>query len=240
MKGNLRLLGNNQILNSAVARLWPPLILMFGLLLLVEFTHWDEWISGFAYDPGLQAFPMKRNFLFDTVLHDWARNIPIGVAVCSLIALASTVFRPSVLLRQMAIFTFVSMLFSTGLVALLKSNSLTHCPYDIVRYGGQFQDVGLLDFGARFQEAGKCWPSGHASSGFSLLALYFVSRIYKPEYRIPALMIALTIGFLFTASQTIRGAHYFSHGLWSLLFVWLANELLCLFWSRWNLKKQTS
>jgi len=221
---------NNLASKAVVIQLMLPVVLMLGLLVVVEFTHLDKWVSGLAFDANLQAFPMKRDFLFDTVFHDWARKIPMAVAVLTLAALASTVFNQNVILRHAALFVFLSMLITTGLIALMKSSSSIHCPYDLVSYGGQFQETGLLDFSARIQAPGKCWPSGHASGGFSLLALYYAARIYKPEYRTPALVFALAIGFLFTVSQTIRGAHYLSHGIWSLLFVWLANELLYLVW----------
>ncbi len=207
---------------------------MLGLLIVVEFTRWDDRISELFFDAMLPGFPLKRDFIFDTVLHDWARNIPKIVAACTLFVLATTVFRPNRLLRQSALFVFISMLLSTGLVALIKSYSLIHCPYELLVYGGEFAQVGVLDFLSPaqmpVQEAGKCWPSGHASGGFSLLALYFSAMIYRQEYRIPALVFALAIGFIFTVSQTVRGAHFLSHGLWSLLMVWLVNELLYLVW----------
>ena len=61
---------------------------MLGLLGVVEFTHLDKWVSGLAFDANFQAFPMKRDFLFDTVFHDRARKIPMAAALLTLATLS--------------------------------------------------------------------------------------------------------------------------------------------------------
>ncbi|MCB1692964.1 MAG: hypothetical protein KDI19_09370, partial [Pseudomonadales bacterium] len=41
-----------------------------------------------------------------------------------------------------------------------------------------------------------------------------------------ALWAGLGVGLMFTLSQTVRGAHFISHGLWTGLFVWTFNVVL--------------
>jgi len=90
---------------------------------------------------------------------------------------------------------------------------------DLTRYGGDTAYLRTFEHSFGLSEAGHCFPSGHASGGFALLALYFAAYLYA---RRPALFLlpGLLVGTVFALGQQARGAHFLSHDLWSLSFCW--------------------
>ena len=76
---------------------------------------------------------------------------------------------------------------------------------------------GVFDGGA-----GHCFPSGHAAGAFCFLSGYFLLRAHRPRLARVWLAGTLLAGVLFGLAQTLRGAHYPSHTLWS---AWLCAAL---------------
>lgn len=91
--------------------------------------------------------------------------------------------------------------------------------------------TALLAERAPTANPGRCWPGGHASAGFSLLALFFVLRDRKPRAARMTLLFALGLGTLFSLGRMLQGAHFLSHNLWTLLIDWV----ICVLSYRWLL-----
>jgi membrane-associated phospholipid phosphatase len=68
---------------------------------------------------------------------------------------------------------------------------------------------------------GRCWPGGHASSGFTLLALYFVALRHRWMHARKLLVAILLVGFVYGTIRVLQGWHYMSHTFWAGIFVWL-------------------
>lgn len=112
---------------------------------------------------------------------------------------------------------------SLASVSLLKHFSLTSCPWDLKLFGGMAWPVSHWHLGTADGGPGRCFPGGHASSGFGFLA------VALPWYAAPKdglrgnmmgrwwLLGSLGCGFLAGTVQTLRGAHFPSHTLWTLL-----------------------
>ena len=109
---------------------------------------------------------------------------------------------------------------STSIVSPLKTLTGVHCPWSLSEFGGTEMFTPLLAERAPTLKPGRCWPGGHASAGFSLLALYFVLRDRRPRLAHIALGVALALGTLMSAGRVMQGAHFASHNLWTLLFDW--------------------
>lgn len=132
------------------------------------------------------------------------------------------------------------MVVSTAVVAILKHLNQHGCPWDVTLYGG---DLPLFDLFAPpplGMEAGRCFPAGHPSGGFALIAFYFAFMHYKPRFAAYMLGLGLVMGLVMGAAQIMRGAHFLSHVLWSGWLVWMA--LLVLYWilpvNKGHLKKK--
>jgi membrane-associated PAP2 superfamily phosphatase len=63
--------------------------------------------------------------------------------------------------------------FIDRVVTPLKALTAVHCPWSLSEFGGTEQFSSLLEKRAPTEKPGRCWPGGHASAGFSLLALFF-------------------------------------------------------------------
>jgi membrane-associated PAP2 superfamily phosphatase len=203
-----------------------PLALMLLLLTLVETTSMDHWVTSLFYNPVSGSFPLNKTFLYKQVLHDWGRDLAYLSAVLVLAGLAYSWYAKLPSWRPPLGFIFLSLLLSTGTIALIKYSSSIHCPIDLLEYGGQFQPEDLLSFTHIQQAAGRCWPSGHASTGFCFLGFFYAARVYRPHWAKPILIFAVTLGVVFSMDQTARGLHFFSHGLWTALIIWTINVLL--------------
>ena len=52
---------------------------------------------------------------------------------------------------------------------------------------------------------------------------YFYASVYYPKQRMKVLTTVLILGFIFGISQQLRGAHFLSHDIWSLLVCLFVN-----------------
>jgi len=69
---------------------------------------------------------------------------------------------------------------------------------------------------------GQCFPAGHASTGFALMAFYFAAyRARRHALARAALSIGVLAGLLLGISRIAQGAHFVSHVLWAGLICWL-------------------
>ena len=125
-------------------------------------------------------------------------------------------------------------LFCALLVPVLKRYSTTSCPWDLAEFGGTARYVSHWAHGLRDGGSGHCFPSGHATSAFAFLALYFQWRPHRPARARRWLLAVLAAGLLFGTAQLVRGAHYPSHTLWTAWLCWATAALAAaLFRWRW-------
>jgi membrane-associated PAP2 superfamily phosphatase len=126
------------------------------------------------------------------------------------------------------------------LVLGLKRISLTSCPWELAEFGGVAEAVSHWRWGVADGGPGRCFPSGHASGGFALLAGWVAwSRTHPGRARawlVAAwLVAALLLGTLMGATQVLRGAHFPSHVFWAgwLCAAWCvsARYLHALIWA---------
>jgi membrane-associated PAP2 superfamily phosphatase len=96
------------------------------------------------------------------------------------------------------------------------------CPSDVPRYGGTVPYVKLFERyplnpnspNGKWPE-GHCWPAGHASGGFALFSLFLLARNKKEK--ILSIIFALAFAVPMSIYQMVRGAHYISHHLTTML-----------------------
>lgn len=107
-------------------------------------------------------------------------------------------------------------------VTLLKRASVSHCPWDLARYGGKQPYLRLFDALPPGIEAGHCLPAGHASGSLWLVALavYWLPAGLQGRRGAGAVAaLALAFGGASGWLQQMRGAHFLTHTLWSM---WIA------------------
>lgn len=197
-----------------------PLALML-LLLLADPTALDFAIAHWAYDPQA-GFIGRHSWFLEDFLHDRAKQavIVIGVLAIAGFVLSLLLGRWRAWRRPLG-YLVLAMGLSTSYVKPLKNLTGVHCPWSLSEFGGEETYTPLLSTRTATEQPGRCWPGGHAGTGFSLFALFFVLRDRHSRMARSALAIALALGITFSVGRMLQGAHFFSHNLWTALFDWL-------------------
>jgi membrane-associated PAP2 superfamily phosphatase len=162
-------------------------------------------------------------------MHIGLKWLMVVIALSSLLlAVAGYRFTKLETHRQSFSWVFVGMVVATTAVSILKHYSQHGCPWDLAMYGGNLPLFELFATPPAGAEGGRCFPAGHPSGGFALMAFYFAFIHSKSRLATNMLWLGLATGLLMGMAQVMRGAHFLSHALWSGWVVWVV--LLILYW----------
>lgn len=191
-------------------------------LLLLELTSLDMDIAKMAYDPLAGDFIGRHSYFLENVLHDRAKQVVIALAVLSFMGFVGAFFieRLKPWRRELGCLV-LSMALSTGFVTPVKVVTSVQCPWSLTEFGGKETYSELLSPRPATDKPGRCWPGGHAATGFTLFALFFVLRDRKPKLAKAGLIFAFGLGTVFSIGRMLQGAHFFSHNIWTAVFCWL-------------------
>ncbi|MGP1716922.1 MAG: phosphatase PAP2 family protein [Methylophilus sp.] len=213
--------------NTRLGWLWSLLgASALGIVALANYTTLDLTLADRMFDASRGQFTYQHVFFYDTVMHDYARQLFTVVWLMLLVlALLPQQLRPSWLLATHQYrLRWVTLLAVThsGLVSWLKHQMPHACPWDVTRYGGSLP--WFPAFAAHIPNmAGHCFPAGHASSGLWLSALCLCWLPHAPRKALAVAIAGLAVGLLLGWCQQMRGAHFLSHTLTS---AWLMCALL--------------
>jgi membrane-associated PAP2 superfamily phosphatase len=207
-----------------------------ALLLAFDPTRLDFALARSFYTPGI-GFAGRNSFWLEDILRGHARQVAILFAVAIAVGFVASLFPGRLYLwRRRLGCVVLSLALSTGIVTPLKKFTAVHCPWSLAEFGGKERFTPLLAKRAPTGKPGQCWPGGHASTGFSLIALFFALRDEHARAARIALAVALGLGTIFSIGRMMQGAHFLSHNLWTLLLDWLIC-LMCYRWLLYRLRK---
>ncbi|RON16869.1 phosphatase PAP2 family protein [Pseudomonas frederiksbergensis] len=191
-------------------------------LLLLELTSLDMDLAKLFYDPVAGAFIGRHSYFLEDILHDRAKQVVIAFSVFSILGLIASFFmdRLKPFKRELACLV-VSLALATSFVTPVKAVTAVQCPWSLEQFGGHETYSELLSPRPHTDKPGRCWPGGHAATGFTLFALFFVLRDRRPRLARKAFIFAFTLGSVFSISRMMQGAHFFSHNVWTAIFCWL-------------------
>lgn len=220
----------------------PLRILGWTLLALACLIAWDMsgWDLPMArWFGSSQGFALRSDWFMEHIAHDGARMLAWLVAL----GLALCIWWPVGALRRLAyerrVQLVVAVLLSLLVVTFLKHASTTSCPWDLAEFGGVGHHVSHWALGQADGGAGRCFPSGHAGTGFAFLSLYFALRHALPRAARLCLAGVLVAGFALGLAQQLRGAHFMSHTLWTAWLCWTTGWICDLFTTRHMARRQT-
>ena len=189
-------------------------------LLIFECSYLDLRIQDLFYktDSGQWLIPREAALVRAFCYHGMKYGvILIGLSALVACCLPTRIRRGPVHLSgipRRAFLGVVIMIVSLpSFVGFLKSNTDVYFPSQVERYGGSEPYFRLFDDRPGNREPGdrgRGFPAGHASGGFALISLVFIS---PPSRRRKVLLFALAYGSIMAAYQTLNGAHYVSHSL---------------------------
>lgn len=191
-------------------------------LLGLDRTGIDLAIAAWIYDPAVHAFPLRTTFLFETVLHHWTKYVVISIACLAWAGYLLTYAVPGLCaLRRELLFLGLGLALAPTAVSALKLASDRHCPWDVAEFGGFAPYLALLDAAPASLAPGHCFPAGHATTGFCLMAFYFVGRsARKPTLAWSGFVVGFAAGLGLGFGRMMQGAHFLSHVLWAGIVCW--------------------
>ena len=208
-----------------------PLILFALLAPVLAFSSIDLVVAhALFFDEASSRWIGAGSWWTNELIHRDGTLLIRSLGASSLILWATTFFRPQwQSLRRPALYFFLSVGLSVGIVGLLKALTNVDCPRDLNEFGGAFPFVHLFADRPDGLQQARCFPAAHASSGYALLALYFVLRERSRWASRLGLAVGLVMGLIFGIAQQSRGAHFVSHDVWSAWLVWTISLSLYTF-----------
>lgn len=186
----------------------------------------DRPVTDLFFDFDRGTFPARDWLPLELLGHRGAKSAVVALWVALVAAgLASLRLAPLAPYRRVLWATVAAMAAGPLIVVWLKGINAHPCPWNLKEYGGyaDYADAWFVSAA----EAGRCFPSGHAAGGFSLVALAFAARaLNRRRLAHWALAGALIAGALASAVRIVQGAHFLAHNLWSAAIAWCAAALI--------------
>ena len=229
----------------AGGRRWPWAGREAGILLLLAaasvavFETWpiDMIVQRAFFDASRPGFVWQHDPLVELWLHQRLKAALFVVpAVATVAALffglrarrlrphASAAARHAAGLSRRWTFVLVAMLAAPLAVSITKQLTNRPCPWDIAGFGGTLPHRSLFEPAPPGQRALACFPAGHSSGGYALLAFALAGGAPGTRSRwLGARAFAGYARALGTAIGFVRmaqGAHFLSHLFWSAWLVW--------------------
>ena len=199
-------------------------ILLIVVIALFQFSQLDILVQNFFYDFETKTWLINKNEpILKFFLYDGLKNALIAFAVLILFSLIF--FRKKTLIQEYKkglIIVLLSAVFIPLIIGSLKAITNTPCPCNIVNFNGVYPDIKVFDsYPKDFVQPSKakCWPAGHASGGFALMALFFLFKTPINQKR--ALIIGLVVGWSMGTYKMLLGDHFLSHTIITMLISWL-------------------
>ncbi|CAI8974367.1 phosphatase PAP2 family protein [Pseudomonas chlororaphis] len=192
------------------------------ILLLLELTTLDMDLARYFYDPTAGGFIGGHSYFLENILHDRAKQVVIVFSVLAIVGFIGAFFVPRLkpFKRELGCLV-LSLGLATAFVTPVKAVTAVQCPWSLKEFGGKETYSELLSPRPATDKPGRCWPGGHAATGFTLFALFFVLRDRRPRLARKALVFAFALGTVFSVGRMLQGAHFFSHNVWTAIFCWL-------------------
>lgn len=210
--------------------IWICLALLVGTLVLAETTPLDVLIQDRLHDPATGAWLVDATAFWPRLLfYDGPKGmiIALGVALIALFAGPARWRGRFGLDRARLAAAVVVMALVPACVGFLKARSDVFCPAQLTRYGGTQElrrPFTPRPDGEQAARRGHCWPAGHASGGFALIGLSLLAR--TRECRRLGLAAGFAVGWTMGLYQMLKGAHFLSHTLVTMLIACLFTAIV--------------
>jgi len=208
------------------------ILLIVLAVILIDKTNIDFTIQNLLFDSEHQKWLVDKN---EPVAKFFFYNLPkflLGLTIISSLVMLILNYKnklPSSFKKyQRQIFIFFLGITIIPLVAgNIKKFTNIYCPNQLAIYDGKYPYTKILEpYPVDFKplKVGKCFPAGHAVTGFCFMILFFVfkSRAWKSA----GLFFGMVLGWVLGSYQMFKGAHFFGDTLVGMLCCFLAALLI--------------
>ncbi|MBR1604812.1 MAG: phosphatase PAP2 family protein [Alphaproteobacteria bacterium] len=192
-----------------------------AVLALETYTDIDIYLQNLCFNYEAhewQINPMRHKQLTIFFYNGLKRTLLIFAIACLFNLILSVKLTNLRCNNHFCLIMLLSFILIPTLIAGAKYFTNVYCPYQLNMYNGLYPFVRVLEsYPSDFiqPKAGRCFPAGHATAGFAFLGLYYAFRS-KP-LRIMGLCIGLSLGWIAGIYQMLRGQHFLSHTLFSMV-----------------------
>ena len=199
-------------------------ILLIVVIALFQFTQLDITIQNFFYNFETKTWIIDKDEpILKFFLYDGLKKALIFFAVAILFSLIF--FRKKALIQEYKkglIIVLLAAIFIPLIIGSLNAITNTPCPCNIVDFGGTYPLIKVFDtYPKDFVQPSKakCWPAGHASGGFALMALFFLFKTPLNQKR--AIIVGIVVGWSMGTYKMLLGDHFLSHSIITMMMAWL-------------------
>lgn len=187
-------------------------------LAVVPFEAIDRGLSRLIFHYGVEGW--SSNWLWTVPLYGGAKCLS-GLAAAGIALWAVHAYRAdNQPLADALIRVLMAAVATLVLMLLMKHASGVACPWSLPEFNPAKSASVIKPFVWLFSDAasqGKCWPAGHATTGFCLFGLYFAARRLKVRHAGWVLAAVTLYGSLCAAARMLQGAHFLSHSVATML-----------------------
>ncbi len=203
-----------------------PVLIVF-LSIIIENSGLDIWWESLFFDASTLSWPLRDHWLFEKVIHEGGRLFNIFIAGRWLLIFITTfLHKPLKKYQKPMLYFIVAAATGPVIVGILKQTTHIYTPWDIIPFSGEYPYIHLFDTVPEGLPAGEAFPSGHASGGYAFFSLYFLLHQLKSPHKKYGIAAGLILGGIYGFGQQVRGAHFPSHDLYSLVICWYAAFLI--------------
>ena len=212
---------------------WTLLAAAMGIVWIGACTDVDIALARWMFDPHTRSFPWRHSWFAERFSHELLKMFFVACACCAIAAAAFDFWRPlaaiSPWVRPRLRVVAASAVLVPLAVTLLKQMSASHCPWDLLMFGGGEEYVRLLEPLLAGRAAGRCMPAGHASTALWMVSLVVFWLPGRACTAALAGLLTLSLGLGVGWVQQMRGAHFLTHTLWSM---WIACAIVGMLYAR--------
>lgn len=195
-----------------------------GLLLLFHLTRLDILLEDAWFTSSDAVWPLRNAWWSRTLIHQWLRYFLILAALGCIVL--SWKRRHAVDALRWRVVGAACVVIPLA-VSLGKRASPMHCPWDVDRYGGAAPYFDLFSaVSTHITNMGHCFPAGFVSCASWLFAFALLRYPEQPRASLRIWLGVAALCLAMGAVQQMRGAHFFSHVLWTLWLSWALVVLL--------------
>ncbi len=206
-------------------RIFLSILLLFITILLFQYTNIDIWLENYFYDFHTHTWLVdEKNKLLDLIFYSGIKKVLVVFGLSLLFIFIF--FRNKSFLKAYKkglLIVILSFIFIPIIIGGLKRVTNTPCPNDLKIYGGKYPDIKILTPYPKNSPLKckhiKCWPAGHASGGFALMALFFLFKSKKNKNL--ALLLGLSVGWAMGLYKMFVGDHFLSHTIVTMILAYL-------------------
>ena len=141
--------------------------------------------------------------------------------------------------RHQILLIFLGLSFIPMIAGNVKKFTNTYCPSQLEIYGGNKPYIKIFDsYPTNFvqEKKGKCFPAGHVTSAFAFYILFFALKSY--HQKIISFLLATLFGWIIGLYQILKGAHFVSDTLITMLLSFLLACFITMFYRIIQLRKK--